>query len=281
MSTPIIAFIGAGNMAGSLIGGLIADGWSPDCIRAADPDAIRLEALRNQFAIQSSEDNNSIAIDADVLVLAVKPQVLHSVATALSNTVQQQKPLVISIAAGVCEPDIHKWLGGNNVGSNIAIVRTMPNTPALVQSGATALIANASVTEEQRELAETILRAVGLTLWLEDESLLDAVTALSGSGPAYFFLVMEAMEHAGCKLGLPKETARLLTLQTAFGAAKMALESPEGTTTLRERVTSPGGTTEQALAVLEEGNLRGLFDNALKAACERSRELSELIGKNT
>lgn len=263
-------------MASSLIGGLIADGWNPDCIRAADPDAERREAIRSQFAIHSSEDNNSVAIDADVLVLAVKPQALHQVAADLSSTVQQQKPLVISIVAGVCEPDINRWLGGN-----IAIVRTMPNTPAMVQSGATALIANAAVTEEQRELAETILRAVGLTVWLEDESLLDAVTALSGSGPAYFFLVMEAMEHAGCALGLPVKTARLLTLQTAFGAAKMALESPEEIDKLRERVTSPGGTTEQALAVLENGDLRGLFDKALKAACERSRELAELLGKNT
>jgi len=201
---------------------------------------------------------------------------LHQVATELSSTVQQQKPLIISIAACVREPDINRWLGGD-----IAIVRTMPNTPAMVQSGATALIANAAVTEEQRELAETIMRAVGLTLWLEDESQLDAVTALSGSGPAYFFLVMEAMEHAGRELGLSGQTARLLTMQTAFGAAKMALESSDNAAILRERVTSPGGTTEKALEVLENGKLRELFDQALKAACERSHELAELIGKNT
>ncbi|MCK5091663.1 MAG: pyrroline-5-carboxylate reductase [Gammaproteobacteria bacterium] len=276
MKTPIIGFIGAGNMASSLIGGLITDGWSPDCIRAADTDSARREAIRSQFAIHSSEDNISVAMEADVLVLAIKPQALHQVATELSNTVQQQKPLVISIAAGVREPDINRWLGGN-----IAIVRSMPNTPAMVQSGATAMIANAAVTEEQRELAETILRAVGLTLWLEDESQLDAVTALSGSGPAYFFLVMEAMEHAGRELGLPGETARLLTLQTAFGAAKMALESTDNAAILRERVTSPGGTTEKALEVFENGKFRELFDQALKAACERSREMAELIGKNT
>lgn len=263
-------------MASSLIGGLIADGWSPDCIRATDPNAERRKAMRSQFAIHSSEDNNSAAKDADVLVLAVKPQALHQVAADLSDTVQQQKPLVISIAAGVYEPDINRWLGGN-----MAIVRTMPNTPAMVQSGATALIANTTVTEDQRELAETILRAVGLTVWLENEGQLDAVTALSGSGPAYFFLVMEAMQHAGSELGLPSETARLLTLQTAFGAAKMALESSDSAAVLREHVTSPGGTTEQALAVFEDGNLRGLFDKALKAACERSRELAGLIGKNT
>jgi pyrroline-5-carboxylate reductase len=154
----------------------------------------------------------------------------------------------------------------------------MPNTPALVQSGATALFANARTSHEQRDLAETILRAVGLTLWVEEETQMDLVTALSGSGPAYFFLVMEALQEAAIRHGLPAETARLLTLQTAFGASRMALESAEEAATLRQRVTSPGGTTEQALKTLEKGGLRTLMDQALQAAAQRSRELAEQFG---
>jgi pyrroline-5-carboxylate reductase len=175
----------------------------------------------------------------------------------------------------VREPDLQRWLGGG-----LAIVRAMPNTPALVQSGATALCANSHVTAEQRNRAESILRAVGMTLWLKDEAQMDAVTALSGSGPAYFFLIMEALEAAGVHLGLDAADARLLTLQTAFGAAKMALESQEDAAVLRARVTSKGGTTEQALQVLEAGGLPKLLDKAVAAACERSRELAALLGKS-
>ncbi len=186
---------------------------------------------------------------------------------------QDQQPLVISIAAGIRTPDLARWLGADT-----AIVRAMPNTPALVQSGATGLFANAHVRDQQRDLAETILRAVGLTLWVEQEDQLDLVTALSGSGPAYFFLVMEALQEAASKLGLPAETARLLALQTAFGASRMALESDEDAAALRQRVTSPGGTTEQALRVLEEGGLRNLMEQALTAAARRSRELADQFG---
>jgi pyrroline-5-carboxylate reductase len=156
----------------------------------------------------------------------------------------------------------------------------MPNTPALVKSGATALFATAAVTAAQRDQAESVLRAVGLTLWLEHEEQMDAVTALSGSGPAYFFLVMEAMQGAAQAIGLPERTARLLTLQTAFGAAKMALESDEEPSLLRQRVTSPGGTTERALNVLEEGKLRELFHDALTSARDRSRELAAILGRD-
>jgi len=271
-NTPI-AFIGGGNMARSLIGGLIADGGDPDVIWAADPSEEQRQILRSRFAVHTSADNHQVAAQAQVLVLAVKPQLLREVAISLAETVRQHKPLVISIAAGVRHGNLRAWLG-----EDAAIVRSMPNTPALVSSGATALFADERVSNQQRQLAESILRAVGLTVWVKDETLLDTVTALSGSGPAYFFLVMEALEEAGVQLGLDPDTARLLTLQTAFGAAKMALESAEHAATLRARVTSPGGTTERALAVLQAGNLKALFASALQAARDRSHELGDLLG---
>ncbi len=273
MKNTNIAFIGGGNMARSLIGGLIADGCDPEALWVSDPSAEQRQTLRGRFAVHTGTDNDEIAGQGAVVVLAVKPQVLHQVAVALARTVQARQPLVISIVAGVRETDLRAWLGGN-----VALVRCMPNTPALVSSGATALFGNPRVSEEQRQLAESILRAVGLTVWVPDEALLDAVTALSGSGPAYFFLVMEAMEKAGVDLGLSPDIARLLTLQTAFGAAKMALESTESAATLRARVTSPGGTTERAIEVLREGKLEDLFASALEAASHRSRQLGDLLG---
>ena len=275
MDEKTICFIGGGNMARSLIGGLIADGCPAGRLRAADPAADQREQLERLFGIRTFADNGAAVEDADVWVLAIKPQVMREVATSLAGAAQAARPLVISIAAGIRSADLDRWLGGD-----AAIVRCMPNTPALVQSGATALYATPKVDEDGRELAESILRAVGLTLWLDEEDLMDAVTALSGSGPAYFFLVMEALEAAGERLGLPAESARLLTLQTAFGAAKMALESEEGPEVLRARVTSPGGTTERALQVLEAGELRGLIQEALDAARDRARELATELGED-
>ena len=276
MDEKTICFIGGGNMARSLIGGLIADGYPAGRLRAADPAADQREQLERLFGIRTFADNEAAVEGAEVWVLAVKPQVMHEVAASLAKAAQgAARPLVISIAAGIRSADLDRWLGGG-----AAIVRCMPNTPALVQSGATALYATPAVDENGRELAESILRAVGLTLWLDDEDLMDAVTALSGSGPAYFFLVMEALEAAGKHLGLPAESARLLTLQTAFGAARMALESDEGPEVLRARVTSPGGTTERALQVLEAGDLRGLMQEALSAARDRARELATELGED-
>ncbi len=275
MKSPTLSFIGGGNMARSLIGGLIADHYDPDRIWVADPHSTGLAQLRGEFGIHTATDNRTAAEQGDVLVLAIKPQVMHEVARGLADVAQQRKPLVVSIAAGVRSGDIERWLGGD-----IALVRTMPNTPALVKSGATALFANARVDAAQRELAETILRSVGVTLWVDEEAQLDAVTALSGSGPAYYFLFMEQMEKAARELGLSAETAHLLTLETALGAARMALSSEDGVATLRERVTSPGGTTERALEVFSQGDLAGLIRNALQAACQRSRELAELLGKD-
>lgn len=275
MSNYKIAFIGGGNMAASLIGGLIADGYAAKFITACDPDSSKLADLGARFSIKTSIDNNAAVKAADVIVLAVKPQILEQVSLAMADSVQQYRPLVVSIAAGIREADLLHWLGGD-----LPLIRTMPNTPAMLQAGATVLHAGAGVTPAQRNLAESILRAVGLTRWVEDEAHMDAATALSGSGPAYFFLVMEAMEKAGIGMGLPAETARLLTLQTALGAARMAMESSDSPATLREKVTSPGGTTEKALGILEEGDLRQLFDRALNGARERSVELSKILGNH-
>ena len=276
MNDTTLTFIGGGNMAASLIGGLIADGWNPACIRVADSSPERLQLLAQRFPITITTSNSDAADQTDIIVLAVKPQVMQTVARELADLVAQQQPLVISIAAGIPAVALGNWLG-----RSAAIVRTMPNTPAMVQSGATALYANKQVSEAQRSIAESILRAVGITIWVEDEAQMDAVTALSGSGPAYFFLFMEALQAAGEELGLPQDTARLLALQTAFGAAKMALESNEDAATLRHQVTSPGGTTEHAIRAFQEGALEALVGKALLAAAKRSRELATEYGTDS
>ncbi len=269
-----IAFIGAGNMARSLIGGLIADGYDPARLHAADTSEAARTQLQRDFAIATHASNGEAARAADIIVIAVKPQVVPDVARELASLIGGSGKLVISIAAGIRTADLAGWLGPET-----ALVRAMPNTPALVQSGATVLYASDRVGHAWREAAESILRAAGLTLWIDDEAQMDAVTALSGSGPAYFFLVMEALETAGRRLGLPAETARLLTIQTAFGAAKMALEGTDSSPAeLRARVTSPGGTTERAIETLRQGGLEALFERALADARVRSIELSKQLG---
>lgn len=274
MKDTTIAFIGGGNMAGSLVGGLIADGYPAANIWVADPDELKLTALHKRFHVNTTTANHEALKKVQAVVLAVKPQQIKAVAQELAGWVCDSTALVISIAAGVRSADLSRWLGGK-----AAVVRAMPNTPALVQAGATALYANTLVSPTQRNLAETILRAVGLVIWLDDEADMDAVTALSGSGPAYFFLMMEVLENAAIKLGLAPETAHLLALQTAFGSAKMALESQDGSSTLRARVTSPGGTTERAIKILQDGQLQELFDAALRGAHARSEELATQLGK--
>lgn len=271
MSFPVIAFIGAGNMGSSLIGGLINNGHPTDKIWANDIDEEKLAAMQQRFGIHVTMENQTAIAIADVIVFAIKPQVYAHVVSPLKEIIQQRKPLIISIAAGVREASIQQWLGGH-----IGIVRAMPNTPALISCGASALYANTFVSHEERNLAESILRAVGVVVWLTEEALMDAVTALSGSGPAYLFLVMEALQQTAEQLGLPSDIARLLTLQTTLGAARMAIESGLPLATLRHNVTSPGGTTEKALAVLEENNIRGIFAKALQAAKQRSEELAAL-----
>lgn len=270
-----LAFIGGGNMARSLIGGLVNNGFAAQSIHVADPSAESLDQLSARFPVQTFTENTAAIANADVVILAVKPQQLQQVCRELAPNWQHNK-LLISIAAGIRLDDISRWIGQ----SEAAVVRAMPNTPSLVRAGATALCANDHVSNAQHELAESILRAVGLALWVKDEQQMDAVTALSGSGPAYFFLVMEAMQTAGMDLGLPEETARLLALETALGAAKMALESDESACVLRQRVTSPGGTTERALNVFEEEDLRGTFKKALGAAASRAAELADQLGQD-
>lgn len=276
MENKKITFIGGGNMAYSLIGGLVAGNCPGSNIRVSDPNEASVQAMAAQFGVTPFIDNCSAVIDADAIVLAVKPQMLATVADEISSTLssREEQPLILSIAAGVKIEDLDRWLGGNR-----PVVRSMPNTPALLQSGATGLYANALVSETQCSLAESILRAVGTTVWLENEAQMDAVTAVSGSGPAYFFLLMEAMEAAGQKLGLSEEMARMLTLQTAFGAAKMALERPESSGELRKKVTSPGGTTERAIGVFQQQGLEELVEQALTAARDRSVELATLLGQ--
>jgi pyrroline-5-carboxylate reductase len=191
----------------------------------------------------------------------------------LREIFSKEKPLLISIAAGIRLNDLARWAG-----DSLPIVRAMPNTPALVGTGASALCANSNVNDTQHDIAESIMRSTGIVTWVEDESLIDVVTALSGSGPAYYFYIMEIMEKAGIELGLTKEQARLLTLQTALGAAKMAMESEDDPEVLRKQVTSPGGTTEQAIKVMQEGKLNELFSKAIRAAFERSQELAKILG---
>lgn len=274
--TAIIAIIGGGNMGNSLLGGLIADGYPAVNIWVSDPSAPKLKQLKDQFHIHVTSNNQEAVKTADIVILAVKPQLLSIVTAELAPLLQHRKSLVISICAGVKEHSLQTWLGGE-----MAIVRAMPNTPALIGCGATALYANNHVTTRQRNTAESILRAVGLVIWIDDEKLMDVVTALSGSGPAYFFLVMECLQQAAEKLGLPTDIARSLTLQTALGAARMAMESDETIADLRQRVTSPGGTTEQALKVFEKSDLRKIFSTAVEAAEKRSAELAELVENTT
>ncbi|MDD5034199.1 MAG: pyrroline-5-carboxylate reductase [Methylococcaceae bacterium] len=268
-----LGFIGAGNMASSLIAGLLADGYNPEKIWVSDPELEKLDSLASRFGIHTSTNNHAIVENSQILVLAVKPQVMQEVSKDIAPTVSRCKPLIISLAAGISEAAIDRWLGGGN-----DVVRCMPNTPALVKTGATALHGNDNISAEQRSQAEAILRSVGLAVWVEREELLDAITALSGSGPAYFFLFMEAMEEAAMKLGLPSQTARLLTQQTALGAARLAIESEESPAELRKRVTSPGGTTEKAIAAFENGQLRAMVLEAMQAAKDRSLQLSRELG---
>lgn len=266
---PIITIIGAGNMGSSLAGGLIANHYDAKNIWLSDLATEKLDHLKQQLGVNVTTHNEEAIKTADVIILAVKPQMMVSVANSLAGHIQTRKPLVISIAAGIREDSLRQWLG-----ESTAIVRVMPNTPALIGCGASALFANKNVSPTQHDLAESIMRAVSVVVWLDDEKHMDAVTALSGSGPAYFFLIIEALQQAAEELGLPKNVAQLLTLQTAYGAARMALESEKEITELRHQVTSPGGTTECGIRALEEGNIRQLIKKTLHAAKKRSEELA-------
>mgnify|MGYP000645745602 CR=1 FL=1 len=262
-------------MAASLIGGLLADGHDPAALQVMEPDPERRQWLGSHFGISCNEPSAEQPAQCDILVLAVKPQLMASVAAQWSDFVQSREPVVVSIAAGIRTGDLARWLGGYPV-----IVRAMPNTPALIQAGATGLYACDAVNADGRAGAEAVLRAAGLTLWVDDEELLDSITAISGSGPAYFFLFMEALQHAGVSLGLEEKSARLLTLQTALGAARMALESNSDLAELRRQVTSPGGTTEQAIRQFTDDDLSAVVQRAAKAAARRAKELADQLGSD-
>ena len=267
----LIAFIGGGQMAGSLIGGLLAAGHPAARLRVAEPDAARAAALRREYKVEVREHGTDVAEGADALVLAVKPQVMRD---ALAGLAPPGSTTVVSIAAGVRIAALRRWLG-----AQAPVVRAMPNTPALLRAGVTGLHAPEGTPETSRELAQRILGAVGTTCWVPSEAQLDAVTALSGSGPAYFFLVAEALREAGTALGLDARTSALLAQQTLAGAGRMAAAGGKDVTELRANVTSKGGTTEAAIAHLERNGLRALFAGALKAAAERGRELGDALGK--
>ncbi len=260
-------------MAAALIGGLTKRGLPRDRIAVADPSAEQIARLEHDFGISGAPDNASAAAGAEAVVLAVKPQQMRAVALALAPHLAASKPLIISVAAGIPHAALARWFG-----PGIPVVRTMPNRPALNGFGATGLYAPAGVGAAHRALAESIMAAVSATVWVEHESQMDTVTALSGSGPAYFFLFMEALEAAAHERGLPNDIAHKLTLETAFGAAQMARQSTESLALLREQVTSKGGTTAAALAVLDAAGLRATVAHAVAAADRRSAELAQEFG---
>ncbi len=272
MNNNILAFIGGGNMASALINGLIDDGISAEKIIVAEPNADRRKQLATQFGIRTVDSNTEAAKQADILILAVKPQVLKQVAMDLAPALTNA-PLCLSIAAGIRHASLQRWLG-----EAVPVIRVMPNTPAMINAGASGLFAPSDMSTEHRNAAEHIMRATGIAVWLDQEEQMDALTAVSGSGPAYFFLFMEAMEKSAKELGLPEKTAHLLVLQTALGAARMALESTSSLEDLRRSVTSPGGTTEQALNSFKQQGLEQMVKHALDAANNRSIELSESLG---
>ena len=274
MENCTITFIGCGNMARSLIGGLIANDIKPEKLIATDPNSDQRDALSKQFGITTLADNNKAIANSDVIVVAVKPQIMHEVVSGFAESIKGTNKLIISIAAGVNLDSIMNWLG-----DTAAVVRVMPNTPALIQAGAAAIVANEHTSETQKNTAEAMMRSVGTAVWLDSEEQMDAVTALSGSGPAYFFYFMEAMEKAAIEMGLNEEQARLLTIETAVGASKMALMSSSDPSELRQQVTSPGGTTEQALNTFMQNNMEEIIEKAMQAAKQRSIELSEEFGK--
>jgi len=269
ISESTIAFIGGGNMARSLIGGLLARGTAAADIRVSEPVDVLRDALARDFGVTVGADNAEAASAAGLWLLAVKPQVMRAVCEALAPLAQAQRPLVVSIAAGITATQLQRWLGGG-----IAVVRAMPNTPALLGAGITGLFASTEVDANGRERAVNLMSSAGKTVWIGSEAQMDAVTAVSGSGPAYIFLLAEAMEAAALAEGLPAEAARALVLETVLGAARMLTESGEDPAELRRRVTSPGGTTQAAIETFEAGGLRELVASAIRNATERGRQLS-------
>jgi len=264
-----IAFIGGGNMARSLIGGLVARGADPATIHVAEPVEALRQALATDFGVRVHADATEAVAGADLWLLAVKPQVMRAVCESLAGQAQASRPLVVSIAAGITIASLQQWLGGE-----LPVVRCMPNTPALLGAGATGLYAGPGVSQAQRERAGQVLGSAGITVWIEREALMDAVTAVSGSGPAYVFLLAEAMQAAAEAEGLAPEAARALVVQTLLGAGRMLAESGEPAAELRRRVTSPGGTTQAAIERFQADGFEAMVARAIAAARQRGAELA-------
>lgn len=265
-----LIFIGGGNMARSLIGGLLQRGHQASAIHVVEPNAPLREALQNDFGVTCTADSSSIHTDADCVLLAVKPQVMRAVCEGLRGKIANA--VLLSVAAGITTTQIADWTGSSTV------IRCMPNTPALIGVGASGLFAAANVSEAQRALASHLLEAVGISRWIDDEAHMDIVTALSGSGPAYVFYLVEAMSTAASQLGLDADTARDLAIQTCLGAARMLSESDEPADALRRRVTSPGGTTQAAIESLQANHFTQIIADAISSATERGKTLSATAG---
>lgn len=267
-----IGFIGAGNMASSLIKGLVEAGYPTNHLFVSDPDKSKIDLLSAQQGIKACHSNSELVAQSDVVVLAVKPQFIKDVCCEVSALLLQHNNLIISIAAGISTDSILRWV---NPLSNQAlpIVRCMPNTPALLKLGASGLFATQCVSVQQKTIAKQLFDAIGITCWLDNESQIDSITALSGSGPAYYFLFIEAMIEAAQQMGLERSIASQFAIQTALGAATMASQCDD-VVTLRQQVTSPGGTTEQAIASFEQAEIRGIIHQAMQSAANRALELS-------
>ena len=268
-----LTFIGGGNMGRSLVGGLVARDVAPGRITVADPVAATRDGLVSDFGVHACADAAHAMRAADLVLLAVKPQIMREVCQSLAPAFPANA-VAVSIAAGITTAQLDAWLGGGR-----AVVRAMPNTPALLGAGATGLYANARTTTSQRLLAGSVLDAVGISVWLQDEAQMDVVTALSGSGPAYFFLLAEALQAAAVELGLPEAAARALAAQTCLGAGRMLVEADEDAASLRQRVTSPGGTTQAALASFARDEFEAIVARAVAAATRRGAELAAQAGR--
>jgi pyrroline-5-carboxylate reductase len=268
-----VGFIGGGNMASAIIGGMLAKGFAPARFHVVEIGADRRRELERLFAITAAQAADGALDSCDVLVLAVKPQQMRAASQSILPHLKQQ--LVITIAAGICLADLSRWLGGY-----LNLVRAMPNTPALIHAGIAGLYAMPQVSAADRERAAMLLGVVGETVWFDQEAMLDAVTAVSGSGPAYVFYFIEALQQAALDLGMTPAQARMLALHTFLGAGKLAAQSEDSPATLRAKVTSKGGTTERALSVMETGQLKAKFIEAIKSAAARSKELGEEFGKD-
>lgn len=270
-----IGFIGGGNMARSLIGGLVNQGVESKNLAVFDPDSEKVSELTRTFAISVYQSNEDLMAACDVVVLAIKPQIMAKVLRPLASNLPDTPPLIISVAAGIRTDSMEKWLQ-----RELPLVRAMPNTPALVSSGATGLYANPHVSHEQKQLAETLLQAVGIVGWVEHETQLDVITALSGSGPAYFMLFMEILEKSAIELGLDADLAQRFVIQTCCGAGKLAADSDESLEQLKINVTSPGGTTERALQSMANNEIDKTLRQAVQAAANRADELAQELAED-